>query len=79
MFTLPASPPRSDNANVVEIETSVTEVIQQYMMPILYGFVDYETNYPDALAALKAAGIDQYVAEVQRQLDEFFKVNGYNN
>lgn len=68
-----------DNANVLEIETSVTEVIQQYMMPILYGFVDYDTNYPDALAALKAAGIDTYVAEVQRQLDEFFKVNGYNN
>lgn len=68
-----------NNANVVEIETSINEVINQYMMPILYGFVDYDTNYPAALEALKAAGIDTYVAEVNKQLEEFFKVNGYNN
>ena len=68
-----------DNANVVEIETSVNEVIQQYMDPIMYGFVDYEENYQAALDALKAAGIDEYIAEVQRQLDEYFAVNEYNN
>ena len=42
-------------------------------------FKDYDANYEDALAKLKAAGIDEYVAEVQRQLDEFFEVNGYNH
>jgi len=45
----------------------------------MYGFVDFDSNYEDALAKLKAAGIDEYVAEVQRQLDEFFAVNGYNH
>ena len=68
-----------DNANVVEIETSVNEVIQQYMDPIMYGFVDFDDNYQAALDALKAAGIDEYIAEVQRQLDEYFAANGYNN
>lgn len=68
-----------DNANVVGIETSCNEVMQQYMAPIMYGFVDFDTNYPDALQKLKDAGIDEYVAEVNRQLEEFFKVNGYNN
>lgn len=68
-----------DNANVVEIENSVSEVVKQYMDPIMYGFVDYEENYPAALEALKQAGIDEYIAEIQRQLDEFFEVNGHNN
>lgn len=68
-----------DNANVVEIETAIKEVMNQYMHPIMYGFVDYDTNYPAALQKLKEAGIDEYVAEVQRQLDEFFEVNGYNH
>ena len=37
------------------------------------GFVDFETEYPKAIEKLKAAGIDDYVAEIQRQLDEFWR------
>ena len=68
-----------DNANVKEIEASVTEIINQYFTPIECGFVSFDDNYDDAVAKLKDAGIDEYVAGVQRQLDEFFAVNGYNN
>lgn len=68
-----------DNSNVKEIEASVTEVINQYMTPIMTGFVSFDDNYPAAVAKLKEAGIDEYVAEVQRQLDAFFAENGYNN
>ena len=68
-----------DNSNVVEIETDCNEVIKQMFTPIECGYVDFDTNYPQALEALKAAGIDNYVAEVQRQLDEFFAANGYNH
>ena len=39
--------------------------------PILYGYVDFETEYPKAIAELEAAGINEYVAEVNRQLAEF--------
>ncbi|MCR5323838.1 MAG: ABC transporter substrate-binding protein [Lachnospiraceae bacterium] len=68
-----------NNENVREIETAINEVINQRFTPIECGFVDFDTSYPAALQELKAAGIDQYVAEVQRQLDEFFKVNGYQH
>jgi len=62
-----------DNSNVLEIETAINEVIQQRFTPIECGYVDFDTNYPAAVEELKAAGIDEYVAEVQRQLDEYFK------
>ncbi len=68
-----------DNSNVLEIETAVNEVIQKEFTPIECGYVDFDTNYPQAVQKLKDAGIDAYVAEVQRQLDEFFKTNGYQH
>ena len=36
-----------------------------------YGYVDFDSEYPAAIKALKDAGIDQYVAEINRQLEEF--------
>ena len=68
-----------DNSNVKEIETAVNEVIQKEFTPIECGFVDFDTNYPVAVQKLKDAGIDAYVAEVQKQLDAFFKENGYQH
>ena len=68
-----------DNSNVKEIETAVNEVAQKEFQPIECGYVDFDTAYPVALEHLKDAGIDEYVAEVQRQLDEFFKANGYQH
>lgn len=62
---------RFNNENVKEIETAVNEVIGKEMAPIMYGFSDYDTAYPEALQHLKDAGIDDYIAEVQRQMDEF--------
>jgi putative aldouronate transport system substrate-binding protein len=68
-----------NNENVKEIETKINEIINQKFTPIECGFVDFDSNYDAAVKELKDAGIDQYVAEVQKQLDEFFKVNGYNH
>ena len=62
---------RFNNENVKEIELAVNEIAGKEMAPILYGFSDYDTEYPKALQRLKDAGIDQYIAEVQRQFDEF--------
>ena len=42
-------------------------------------YVDFDSNYEAAVEELKAAGIDEYVAEVQKQLDEFFAENGYQH
>jgi putative aldouronate transport system substrate-binding protein len=60
-----------NNENVVEIETAITEVTASDFAPLRSGFVSFEDNYDAAVAKLKAAGIDEYVAEVQRQYDEF--------
>lgn len=62
---------RFNNENVKLIETALKEVAGKDMAAIRSGFVDFETEYPKAIEKLKAAGIDEYVAEAQRQLDEF--------
>ena len=68
-----------NNENVLEIETAITEVIQQEFTPIECGYVDFDSSYDTAVQHLKEAGIDEYVAEVNRQLDAFFAENGYQN
>ena len=52
------------------IENACNEAWKK-MAPILYGYVDFDENYPAALAELEAAGINEYVAEVNRQLKEY--------
>ena len=41
------------------------------LAPIMYGYVDFDENYPAAIAELEAAGINEYVDEMNRQLDAF--------
>lgn len=65
-----------DNSNVKEIELAIKEVTGKDLAALRNGFVDFETEYPKAIDKLKAAGIDEYVAEVQRQLDEFLAKQG---
>ncbi len=60
-----------NNENVMEIETAITEVTASDFAPLRSGFVSFDDNYQAAVDKLKAAGIDKYVEEVQRQYDEF--------
>lgn len=46
------------------------------MAVVRNGFVNFDENYPAAVEKLKAAGIDEYIAEVQRQYDEFLVSKG---
>ena len=59
-----------DNTGFEAIETACVEAYKK-LDPILYGYVDFDTEYPKAIAELEAAGINEYVAEVNRQLQEF--------
>lgn len=56
--------------NLKEIELNLVEVEKQFEA-IRSGFVDFDTEYPKAVEALKNAGIDEYIADLQRQVDEF--------
>jgi len=51
-------------------ETACSEAWKK-IAPILYGYVDFDENYPAAIAELEAAGINEYVDEVNRQLEEY--------
>jgi len=60
-----------DNSAVKDIEAAINQVAGTDFLAIETGFVDFDEAYPLAVEKLKAAGIDAYVAEVQRQMDEF--------
>lgn len=59
-----------NNENVKEIELKLIEA-EKLFASVRTGFVDFDTEYPKAVQAFKDAGIDEYVAEIQRQLDEY--------
>ncbi len=65
-----------NNEKVKNIETAIKEVGLKDFAAIRSGFVDFDTEYPKAVQKLKEAGIDEYVAEVQRQFDEFLAAKG---
>lgn len=65
-----------NNENVVMIETAILEVIQNDMSVVRNGFVSFDENYAATVQKLKDAGIDEYIAEVQRQYDEFLASKG---
>ena len=52
------------------IETACQEAWKN-MTPVLYGYVDFDENYPTAKAELENAGINELIAEYNRQLQEF--------
>ncbi|KHL93462.1 hypothetical protein QW71_23335 [Paenibacillus sp. IHB B 3415] len=61
-----------DNTPVKNEETKLNGVFTEYLAPIGSGFSDYDSAYPKALERLKAAGIDKYIAEYQKQFSEWY-------
>lgn len=59
-----------NNTGFEAVETAVQEAWKK-MLPILYGYVDYDTEYEAALAELQVAGMDELIAEYNRQLQAF--------
>lgn len=70
--------PQKDLGFVFDVTPVNTEyamlqaVEQEYFQPITYGFVDYDEAIGAALKKLKNAGIDNYVAEYQKQFKDFY-------
>ena len=62
------------NSEPVKAEyTAVNTVISQYQAALESGSVDPEKILPEFLTALESAGIDEVLAENQRQLDEWLE------
>lgn len=60
-----------DSEPVVDAYTACVNVMSKYTQPLLMGAVDPAEIIPQANEELKQAGIDEVIAEKQRQLDEW--------
>jgi putative aldouronate transport system substrate-binding protein len=60
-----------DTTAVQTEEALLTAIIQEKVKPIVHGLYPYDETFPAVLEELKAAGLDKYVAEYQRQFSEF--------
>jgi putative aldouronate transport system substrate-binding protein len=64
--------------NAVPVKTeiaAVSNVINQYRIGLETGMLDQADNLPEFNAKLKTAGLDKIIAEKQKQLDAWVKVN----
>ena len=60
----------SDDPDPVETQlAAVSNVVEKYALALESGSVDVDTVLPQFIAEMKAAGVDDVVAEAQRQLD----------
>ena len=62
-----------DSTKVTTQEANVANVVKQYGIALDDGVVDPNTILPQFKAALKTAGIDEIIAEKQKQLNDWLK------
>ena len=60
-----------DSTNVATQVAAINNVYTQYNNSLTYGDVDPEVYLPEFLKALEEAGINDVMAEYQRQVDEW--------
>ncbi|SEL59441.1 MULTISPECIES: ABC transporter substrate-binding protein [unclassified Butyrivibrio] len=60
-----------DSSPVMNQVTACNNVVSSYRTALLWGAIDPEENLPKYIDELKAAGIDEIIAEKQKQLDAF--------
>ena len=60
-----------DSSPVADQVAACSNIVAQYYMPLMYAEADIETTLPEFQEQLKSAGIDEIIAEKQRQLDEW--------
>ncbi|SDZ89544.1 putative aldouronate transport system substrate-binding protein [Lachnospiraceae bacterium NK3A20] len=65
-----------DNTDYAAEFTALQNAYDQYGKQVSYGFVEPEKGIADLEAALKAAGLDEYMAAKQEALDAWAKENG---
>ncbi len=61
----------------VNSETAqITAVYEELGVGLTNGSLDFDTYYPKFIDKLKKAGIDKYIAEMQKQVNEWKAANG---
>lgn len=65
-----------DSSSMLNEITACNNVVSTYNVALRWGAMDPEENIPKFVEELKAAGIDDVIAEKQRQLDEYLASKG---
>ena len=65
-----------DNSSVMTEYTALVNVYNEYIYQIMFGYVDPEAGLKEMNEKLYAAGLEKYMAEKQKQLDEWAAANG---
>lgn len=65
-----------DNSDVAAEYTALTNVYNEKMKPLLFGFTNPDTGIEEMVNDLKDAGLDEYIAAKQAALDEWAAANG---
>lgn len=61
-----------DSESVEDVMAQLNSVYSEYCEPMLLGFTSYADGYDELIQRLKNAGLDEYLAEYQRQFTEFY-------
>lgn len=61
-----------DTSSLTTEIAKMTAIYQEKLKPIQYGFSDYDKNYPAAIKEMKDAGLDKYMAELQKQFSAWY-------
>lgn len=67
-----------DNSDYASEYTALKNAYDEFGPSVVYGFVEPEKGIADLENALKAAGLDEYMAAKQEALDAWAKENGIN-
>lgn len=65
-----------DNSSVMTEYTALINVYNEYIYQIIFGYVEPEAALEEMNEKLYAAGLEKYMAEKQKQLNEWAEVNG---
>lgn len=65
-----------DPGDVAMQVSAVNQVIDKYKPGLVCGIMDVDEIYPEFIEALKREGIDDIIAENQKQLDQWLLKNG---
>jgi len=57
--------------NVKTEMSQITNVVSEMYLPLIEGLADVDQTRPKLQTALKDAGIEKVIAEVQKQIDEW--------
>lgn len=61
-----------DKTPVEAIDTAIKAIVSEKVNPIYLGFGDYDAEFPAILEELKEAGLDEYIAEYQKQFSAWY-------